>query len=624
MKNRTFAMNNNENGFTLVELLIASAISIVLLAVLAQVVQLQGNSFVLQNQLNQMQSNGRGATEFISRAVANAGYNVFRGSKFLAGSDNYISTVYDDNQDGIIQNTEVMTFVTSNAPAGTTATFNINPFFDRDGDGLVGNAETATYPIDMTQTAPPYNIYKILPENSGVGVTRHIMARNIDNLVIRYYDNSERPLPLGVAVDGDGLAIPPYSFVGNEDELNNIRRVEIEVLARTKNKDPREGIHALPGNYVFGSVATLGGASGYNDHFHRQTFNVKQAPRNMVVAPWGSMDVAANPAAVNCPTGGTSVTATLVDSAGQPIDAASIKFVASNGATVDPSTRTTNSLGQATTTVSYGWESPFESVTVSGSSLITVNNVGYPVFNSGTASFQGSINDTFTGVLDPNWVFNDPAVFQAVDTDATPGTDALELAATGLSTAVNGCDWQKYQLEFEMTPDGDIDVGAVGPAMVGGFVRYTDPNNNYSVLVEKTAGNCLPGDGRPYCLKIVKWNGGLTLLARLGANLDFTAADPVAVPPVPSIKYKMLAQVEGDNLRVKIWNANLPTAPANPGRGLPEPNPGNWDYSDGTSQDVYRLETTDSDYAQGRVGFIGDWTNGAKVVFDNFSVSPIP
>jgi prepilin-type N-terminal cleavage/methylation domain-containing protein len=612
-------IHKNEQGFTLVELLVASAVSVVLLSVLAKVITHQGNSFAVQNELNQMQTNGRATTEFIARAVQNAGYNVFRGTRFLAASDHYVTAVYDANNDEVIQNDEVMTFAPGNNTGGTGETFNIKPFFDRDGNGEVDGTETAVFPITMNLASLPYDMYKVIPNNAGTGVTRHLMARNIENIVMRYYDKNDNPLPTGVAVDGNGLPRPPFNFAANPSELNDIRRVDIEVVARTQKPNPKE-INFPQGNYVTGSVATVVGGSTYEDAFYRETFTANQAPRNLVMAPWGKMDVVASPVSVNCPNNTSTVTATLVDETGDPASSgASIDFAASSGATMNPTTSFTNSFGQAISTVSYGWSKPNESVTVSASSLITTNGKQYPVFSAGTANFQsgaGSFSDLFEGGLDANWVkLDNPADINEVDTAPVDGTnDTLEMTSTtGLMRAVNGCSWQKYQVEFELTPDNDIDFGVFGPAMVGGFLRFQDQSNNYSTVVEKTGGNCLPGDGLPYCLKIIYWDGAsVTTLATLGANLDFTQ----------NIKYKMLAQAEDDNLRVKIWNANLP-GDAIPGLGLADPNPGNWDYADATFPTVYRVEVTDTTIASGQIGLIGDWTNGAKVVFDNFDVTPI-
>ena len=120
----------NERGFTLIELMIASVISIVLLALVANIFKSQRETFVLQNELNRMQVNGRSAVDFFSRAVQNSGYNIVRGTRFLAASDHYLTAVFDEDNDGVIQNDEVVTFALSNAFSSADETFNIDPYFD--------------------------------------------------------------------------------------------------------------------------------------------------------------------------------------------------------------------------------------------------------------------------------------------------------------------------------------------------------------------------------------------------------------------------------------------------------------------------------------------------------------
>ena len=615
-------MHNNQNGYTLVELMVASAVSIVLLGVLAGVVTSQGNIFSMQSQLNEMQANGRGATEFISRAVGNAGYNVVRGTKFQAASDNYISAVYDANDDGTIQNTEVMTFTIGNILAAPTQTFNINPFFDQNSDGTVSPAETANFTINMTQTAPPFNIFQITPNNAGNGVTRNILARNIDNMVLSYYDNNGNPLPTGVAVDANGVPIPPYNFAAVPAQMNQIRRVDVQVLARTKKPHPKN-INFSAGNYVAGSVAAVAtGGTNYNDAFNRQTFNVSQSPRNLVLAPWGKMDVEANPQAINCPANTSTVTATLVDSVGVPINGINVNFTpAGIGATLNPGVGVTNAQGQATTQVSYDWAASSASITVAASSLVPDGNgIPRPIFSSSIAWFQsgtGTFTDLFEGGLDVNWVvLGNPNNIDANDAIAPAGDDSLIMATTGnsLTSAVNGCIWQKYQVEFELTPSIGFNAAVAADGFVGGFLRYVDANDNYSFLIYKTnSANCIPGDGKKYCLRIIHWNGVENIIdpgTELGIDFD------------DGVRYKMLAQVEDNDIRVKFWDPTALEA-GNP-LGLADPNPGNWDYTDGSFVNVYRREVQDNTLASGRIGLLGSGFDGPNnVVFDNFSVTPI-
>jgi len=638
-------MHNNENGFTLIELLVASTVSLILLGILAGVVTSQGNVFTAQNQLNEMQANGRGTTEFMARAVANAGYNVFLGTKFQAASDHYISAVYDADNDGVIQNNEVVTFAPGNTFTVADQTFIINPFFDRNGDGTVSNAETAAFPIGMTLTAPPFNLYQILPNNVGTGVTRSVVARNIDNLFIRYYDNNDNPLPtgLGIVVDGAGLPIPPYNFAANPAQLNQIRRVDFQVLARTK--DPRPTNQNLPqGTYPAGSLAAVvSGSVNYNDAFNRQTFTLSQAPRNLSLAPLGKMDVVANPSAVNCPVSTSTVTATLVNSVGSPINGANINFAPSVGATVAPVTNTTNAFGQATTQVSYNWASSNASITVSASTLLAdANGTQFPVFSSGIANFQsgtGTFTDLFNGGLDPNWVeLDNPNDIIAFDNDAVPGDDSLRMAPSGLTRTVNGCSWQKYQVEFELTPSANFAASINPGGFVGGYLRYVNANSNYSFLVYKhnnpinpgavpPTGGCDGNDLKNYCLRIIYWDG--VNQNNIGTDLGIDFAD--------GVRYKMLAQVEGDKIRAKIWDPladNGTVLGVLTPLGLADPNPGIWTGNllynpnppPGTPpafQNVYRKEVQDNTLASGQIGLLGSGFNGANVVFDNFQVTPL-
>ena len=87
----------DEKGFTLIELIGSSAIAIALLALVAGIITSQGDFFSREIALGQMQSDGRGAVDFLDRSTRNSGYNVSRGSRYLAASDHYISMVCDEN-----------------------------------------------------------------------------------------------------------------------------------------------------------------------------------------------------------------------------------------------------------------------------------------------------------------------------------------------------------------------------------------------------------------------------------------------------------------------------------------------------------------------------------------------
>ena len=386
----------DERGFTLTELLVGTAISLALLALIAGIIQSQGDTFSRQSQLGQMQANGRAAVDFISRSVQNAGFNVTRGKRFLAASDHYITMVFDDDNDGAIQNDEVFTYAVSNPNGPNNETFTISPFFDQDGDGTVSSSETQDYDISLILTGPPFNFYLITPDNAGSGVQRNTVARNIDNLIIRYFDKNGDPLPAGVLEDRDGNAVPPYVLPANE--LNDIRRIEMEIITLSKDEDPNENYQNI-GTYLAGSVAaTSSGSTSFSDSFHRETFEAVSSPRNLVTAPWGKISLVASPSPISCPDDSTEITASVVDSEGEGVDSGiSVTFTTSDG-TLDPVTNSTIGSGDASTTLTYDWSSPSVTVTVSASALIDVDGEDYPVFNAIPVSFESG-----TGIFTDNF-----------------------------------------------------------------------------------------------------------------------------------------------------------------------------------------------------------------------------
>ncbi|MZH04034.1 MAG: prepilin-type N-terminal cleavage/methylation domain-containing protein, partial [Nitrospinae bacterium] len=215
----------NESGFTMTELLVGTAVSLILLGFVAGVIQNQTKTFQRQSQLGQMQTNGRAAVDFITRSVQNAGYNVSRGKRFLAASDHYVTMVFDENDDGAIQNDEVMTYAVSNPDATENETFTISAYFDQDGDGTVDSTETRDYNISLALSDPPFHFYRIIPNEGDSGVVKSKVARDVDNIIMRFWDKDGDPLPSGVTVDSDGNPVPPY--VVPEEELNDIRKVDM-------------------------------------------------------------------------------------------------------------------------------------------------------------------------------------------------------------------------------------------------------------------------------------------------------------------------------------------------------------------------------------------------------------
>ena len=565
----------DERGFTLTELLIGTAISLALLALIAGIIQSQGDTFSRQSQLGQMQANGRAAVDFITRSVQNAGFNVSRGKRFLAASDHYITMVFDDDNDGAIQNDEVFTYAVSNPSGPNNETFTISPFFDQDGDGTVSSSETRDYDISLALTGPPFNFYLITPDNAGPGVQRNTVARNIDNLIIRYFDKNGDPLPAGVLEDRDGNAVPPYVLPANE--LNDIRRIEMAITAQSRDPDPNDN-YLNNGTYLAGSVAaTSSHSTSFSDSFHRETFEAVSSPRNLVTAPWGKISLVASPSPISCPDDSTEITASVVDSEGEGVSAGiSVIFNASDGE-LDPPTNSTLSSGDTTTILTYDWSSPSVTVTVSASALFDVDGEDYPVFNAIPVSFEsgtGIFTDNFDDGDSDGWTEEG-----ATNWSAASGEYKTTSNEGGVSS--NGCAaWQDYEAQVEIKRNSSL-----GSTEHVGLVFRFQNSSQYYLAKLYCSSNC---EGSPndyvYSVELETFDRGATSTL---ASSTFTFDN--------NEYYSLKVSAVGDELNAKIWQTSTAE-------------PADWD-----------ITATDASYTQGEIGLT---TTTNTTSFDNVAVNP--
>ena len=249
---------DDRRGFTLIELIIALALSSVVAAAAISFFAKTNSSFHAEEQISDVQQNGRVALEYLARSIQNAGYNVIRGRRFLAASDRYLTTVFDENRDGIIQNTDVITYCLSKQGGSPTENLQIFTYFDRDEDNKVEASEGGTCTIPLALSGPVYSLYQAIPNLTGGGCSKVEIASGIENLVIRYYDQDNKPLPLTREDPEDPNSpriapTPPYSFASVPQELNNIRRIEMECMVRSDK--PVSG-QSTSGTYPDKTVAT--------------------------------------------------------------------------------------------------------------------------------------------------------------------------------------------------------------------------------------------------------------------------------------------------------------------------------------------------------------------------------
>jgi len=559
-------IGNKEQGFTMVELLVAMAISVLMLALAVGVFTSQRETFTRQNVVGKMQANGRAAVDFLARGVQNSGFNVVRGTRFLAASDHYLTTVFDEDNDRVIQNDEVLTYAVSKPTGGATDTFTISPYFDMDGDGSVENSETRDYDIGLVLNGPPYYLYKIVPDAATNATDQYKVALDIENLVIRYYDKNDSPLPAGVAVDANGDPVPPYTL--SSSDMNEIRRVEFYLQVRSHNTDPREAF-TNSGSYVAGSVATLGGSNTFSDSFHRLEFAANAAPRNLVMAPWGKMEIIANPDPVTCPDTTTNVVASLVDNEGAAVPAGTtINFVAKD-ATLGASSGNTNSSGEVSNTLSYDWKSPTETITMSANALMDVSGETYPVFSAIPVAFQSDgMTDNFDDGMADGWTEGG-----SVSWTVTGGE--YKTISPGLGHSVNGCHlWQDYTVQATLRAIGSMATDDYA----GVIMRFQNDNEYYMARIYCTT---CPGTHE---IQIVKLDTTETILGQ--APFTF----------VPGTDYNIKARLEGSEIQARIWEAS------------------------GTEPTSWNVEVTDNSYASGKIG-INTLTDLA--VFDDVAVASI-
>jgi len=612
-------MNRNQAGFTFIELLVASVMSLVILGLLAHIFRAQQRNFSTQTQLNTMQSSGRAATEFIARSVQNAGFNVKRGTRFLAASDHYLTAVYDANNDNVIQNDEIITYTIANPWDGSVNTdYSFVAHFDVNGDGTIQNTEKPTVNVQMTTAGgPPFNLYKVTPDSGGTSIERSLVARDIDNMVIRYYDKDGRLLPLKRDTDGDGVGDSPSGAANMDDdndgvpddanwnyvlpisELNEIRKVEIDILSRSHKAKVR-GEHST-GTYPQGSLAALkSGSTNYNDPYHRETFTAQMSPRNLVMAPWGSVEISASPDTVDCPNTST-VTAKLLDVNGEPITGQPVNFTATGGTAISLGTTSINSdsNGEASTVVTYDFSAPYLTSTVSGSSLVD-NGAGEfkPIYNATPIGFsfggQGFL-DRFDGTQTQPWAPLVPAGDEFQE-DTTDLDFKSEKVGPGVHVgSVNGCSpWQSYTVQSNIKRLTQPAPGIINAGEHMGIVlRYVNQNNYYWVRIVETGG--APN-------KILRI--GKTVASTESTVNEMSHYDPPfnlspVVMPIDEI-WTIKAQINGNEIKVKFWK---PADPNDPSADEPF---------------AWLMTTTDSSFTSGRFGV--EATDNIYR-FDNYSVA---
>jgi type IV pilus assembly protein PilW len=187
-----YSLKNNEQGFTMVELVIGLAISLILMGIAVKIFLVQQRAYNVQEQLSEMQQNIRAATDMIVRETKMAGYDPT-----------------DLGFDGIGNNSSATS---------------IQILADLDGDGLTtGTDEDITYSYDDVD---------LQIERNGAG---NPIAENIQAFALTYFDADGADIGTSTPAD--------------------IRQIKITITGRTAKVDPdRKRVDGI--GYRYGTLTT--------------------------------------------------------------------------------------------------------------------------------------------------------------------------------------------------------------------------------------------------------------------------------------------------------------------------------------------------------------------------------
>ena len=190
----SYALKNNEQGFTLVEVVIGLAISLILMGVAVSIFNVQRKSYSMQEQVTEMQQNVRATMDMMVREIRMAGYDPTE-SGFV----------------GIGTNTTTLLQILADLNGnGTTTGINED---NEDITYRYYNASDATYPREIKRKT---------------GTESQSLAENIDGCNFLYYD-------------GNSIATTTAS---------SIRQIRITVTGMTDKPDPNFG-------FSYGTLTSL-------------------------------------------------------------------------------------------------------------------------------------------------------------------------------------------------------------------------------------------------------------------------------------------------------------------------------------------------------------------------------
>ena len=227
------------HGYTLVELLVAMAITLVVMAAVYKVYVSQQDSYLLQEQVAELQQNARTAKYIMTREIRMAGYDPFgtAGAKFESAAGDSIRFTMDilpKNADGTVGDGTITVpgdDITYAVFADDGGQINLGRNDGSNNRALVENIEAVGfgYAFDNDDdgeldTDPGSGNIIWAFDSDGSGTLDKDLDTNNDGVI-------------DAADSVDGVDLPVAVAVTGEVALEKIRAVRIWILARTANEE---------------------------------------------------------------------------------------------------------------------------------------------------------------------------------------------------------------------------------------------------------------------------------------------------------------------------------------------------------------------------------------------------
>ena len=230
--------SRHQHGFTLVELIVAMAMTGIVMAAIYSTYKSQQDSYVAQEQVAEMQQNLRAALYMMARDIRMAGFN----PADSPAVDGFVTALPDDP-----------------GPVTSTDSTNIAFIIDRDEDGTVDtddHNEQIAYRFDNANNRLEKFMYNV----SAAAWQWEIISENIDALDFVYRDQNGNPIVISATT------------------LEDIRSVDITIVAITGREDEDFTDTQAYFNQETPPTQIL---AAQNDHFRRRLLTTNVACRNM-------------------------------------------------------------------------------------------------------------------------------------------------------------------------------------------------------------------------------------------------------------------------------------------------------------------------------------------------------